>query len=115
MARRAKGFDMKIIYYDAIRNEEAERTHGIEFKTKEEVVRESDYLSVHVPFTPETKNSIGAGEFKMMKKTAYIINTARGGVVDERALVEALQRGDDSGGRARRFREGARRAGESPS
>jgi len=97
VARRAKGFGMKVIYYDAIRNEEAEKVHGIEFKTKDEVVAESDYLSVHVPYTPETRNSIGAKEFKMMKRTAYIINTARGGVVDEKALVDALREGTIAG------------------
>jgi lactate dehydrogenase-like 2-hydroxyacid dehydrogenase len=55
------------------------------------VIRESDFLSVHVPLLPETKNSIGAKEFEMMKRTAFIINTARGGVVDEKALIEALR------------------------
>jgi glyoxylate reductase len=93
VARRAKGFGMKVVYHDAIRNEEAERALGIEFKSKEEVIRESDFLSVHVPYTPETKNSIGEREFGMMKKTAYLINTARGGVVDEKALVAALDAG----------------------
>ena len=52
MAKRAKGFGMKVIYYDAFRNEEAERSPDIEFKSKEEVIRESDFLSVHVPLTP---------------------------------------------------------------
>jgi glyoxylate reductase len=91
VAKRAKGFGMRIIYYDAFRNEEAEKSLGIEFKSKEDVIRESDYLSVHVPLLPETKNSIGPKEFTMMKRTAFLINTARGGVVDEKALVEALR------------------------
>jgi len=97
VARRAKGFGMKVIYYDAVRNEEGERAQGIEFRPKDEVIRESDFLSVHVPLTPETRNSISTQEFKMMKKTAYVINTARGGVVDEKALIEALRSGTIAG------------------
>lgn len=97
VAKRAKGFGMKMVYYDAIRNEEAERTLGIEFRPKEEVIRESDYLSVHVPLLPETRNSIGEKELKTMKKTAYLINTARGGIVDEKALIEALRAGTIAG------------------
>ncbi len=97
VAKRAKGFSMKTVYYDPIRNEEAERTLGIVYKPKEEVIRESDYLSVHVPLLPETRNSIGEKEFKMMKKTAYLINTARGGIVHEKALIEALRAGTIAG------------------
>ena len=97
VAKRARGFGMRMIYYDAIRNEEAERSLGIEFKSKEQVVRESDYLSVHVPLLPETRNSIGAKELSAMKKTAFLVNTARGGVVDEKALIEALKDGKIAG------------------
>ena len=70
VARRAKGFGMKVIYYDTIRNEEAERTQGIEFRRKDEVIRDSDFLSVHVPLTPETRNSISTEEFRMMKNAS---------------------------------------------
>ncbi|MDA4135635.1 MAG: D-glycerate dehydrogenase [Thaumarchaeota archaeon] len=97
VAKRAKGFGMKIIYYDAFRNEEAEKTLGIEFKLKEDVIKEADYLSVHVPLLPETKNSISTEELKMMKRTAFLINTARGGVVDEKALIDALRSGTIAG------------------
>ncbi len=97
VAKRAKGFGMRMVYYDAIRNEEAEKTLGIEFRPKEEVIRESDYLSVHVPLLPETKNSIGEKELKTMKRTAYLINTARGGIVDEKALIDALRAGTIAG------------------
>jgi len=97
VAKRARGFGMKMIYYDAFRNEEAEKNLGIEFKQKEDVIREADFLSVHVPLLPETRNSIGTKELKMMKRTAFLINTARGGVVDERALTEALQAGTIAG------------------
>jgi glyoxylate reductase len=97
VASRAKGFNMKVIYHDVFRNTELEKKHGIEFKSKEEVIRESDFLSVHVPLLPETRNSIGAKELAMMKKTAFIINTARGGVVDEKALIDALSAGRIAG------------------
>lgn len=97
VAKRAKGFNMRMIYYDTIRNEEAERTLGIEFRPKEEVIRECDYLSVHVPLLPETRNSISTKELGMMKKTAFLVNTARGGVVDEKALIEALKSGTIAG------------------
>ncbi|MDA4133749.1 MAG: D-glycerate dehydrogenase, partial [Thaumarchaeota archaeon] len=97
VAKRARGFGMRIIYYDAFRNEEAEKTLGIEFKPKEDVIREADYLSVHVPLLPETKNSISTEELKMMKRTAFLINTARGGVVDEKALIDALRAGTIAG------------------
>lgn len=97
VAKRAKGFGMRIVYYDAFRNADAEKSLGIEFRSKEEVIRESDYLSVHVPLLPETRNSISTKEFEMMKPTAYLINTARGGVVDEKALIEALRTGRIAG------------------
>lgn len=97
VAKRAKGFGMKIVYYDAIRNEEAERTLGIVYKPKEDVIRESDYLSVHVPLLPETRYSIGEKELKTMKRTSYLINTARGGIVDEKALIDALRAGTIAG------------------
>src|SRR5208283_1267018 len=93
VANRAKGFNMKVIYHDLFRNMELEKKYGIEYRSKEEVIRESDFLSVHVPLLPETRNSIGAKELAMMKKTAFIINTARGGVVDEKALIDALSAG----------------------
>ncbi len=97
VAKRAKGFGMRIVYYDAFRNPDAEKSLGIEFRSKEEVIRESDYLSVHVPLLPETRNSISTKEFEMMKPAAYLINTARGGVVDEKALIEALRTGRIAG------------------
>jgi glyoxylate reductase len=97
VAKRAKGFGMRIIYYDAFRNQDAEKSLGIEFKSKDEVIRESDFFSVHVPLLPETKNSISTKELAMMKPTAYLINTARGGVVDEKALIQALEAGTIAG------------------
>jgi len=93
VAKRATGFGMRIIYHNRSRDEEAEKEHGAEYRTMEGLLRESDFLSVHVPLNKETRNSIGAKELAMMKSTAYLINTSRGGVVEERALVEALRGG----------------------
>jgi glyoxylate reductase len=97
VARRATGFGMRIIYHNRSRNEEIEKESGAEYRSKEELLRESDFLSVHVPLNTETRNSIGAKELAMMKPTAFLINTSRGGVVEERALVEALRAGTIAG------------------
>ena len=91
LARKAKGFDMKIIYADFKRNMEFEKQFGATFVDKETLLRESDFLTLHVPLLPETRHYIGRTELKMMKKTAVLINTSRGPVVDEAALVKALK------------------------
>jgi len=90
VARRAKAFDMNLVYYDKVRNEKAENELGIRYLWLDDLLRESDFVSVHVPLTPETKGLIGARELRLMKKTAYLINTSRGQVVDEEALCHAL-------------------------
>lgn len=92
VARRARGFDMKILYHDAQRAPEAlERELGAEFAGKERVLRESDFISLHVPLVESTRRLIGEAELRMMKPTAILVNTARGPVVDEAALVKALK------------------------
>jgi len=92
VARRMhEGFDVKMIYYDKNRNEEFEKQWGITYVDFETLIRESDFLSVHVPLLPETTHMIGEKEMRMMKKTAYLINTSRGPVVDEKALVISLK------------------------
>lgn len=94
VAKIAKnGFAMKVLYYDIQRNEEMERQLGIEFRDLETLLRESDFVSIHVPLLPTTKHLIGAEQLKIMKNTAYLVNTSRGPVVDEKALVEALKSG----------------------
>ena len=85
------GFGLKIIYYDKFRNEKLEEELGIEYKELEDVLRTSDFISVHVPLLPETEHLIGEKEIGLMKKTAYLINTSRGPIIDEKALVEALK------------------------
>lgn len=93
-----KGFDMTVIYYDVKRNEAFEKETGARFcATPEEVLREADVVSIHVPLLDSTKHLINAERLKMMKKTAYLVNTSRGPVVDEVALVAALKAGTIAG------------------
>ncbi|MDP3762631.1 MAG: D-glycerate dehydrogenase, partial [bacterium] len=90
----AKGFEMKVLYYDVKRNEEFEKEVGAEFRaTPEEVLKEADFVSVHVPLLPTTRHLINAERLKMMKSTAYLINTSRGPVIDEKALALSLSKG----------------------
>ncbi|MBX4216244.1 D-glycerate dehydrogenase, partial [Candidatus Parcubacteria bacterium] len=88
----AKGFEMKVLYYDVQRNAALEKETGAEFRaTPEEVLREADYVSIHVPLLPTTTHLINEARLKSMKKTAYLVNTSRGPVIDEAALVTALR------------------------
>lgn len=88
-----KGFDMTVLYYDVKRNDVLEKEYGAKFcETPEEVIRTADIVSLHVPFLPTTHHLMNAERIAMMKPTALLINTARGPVVDENALVDALQR-----------------------
>jgi glyoxylate reductase len=94
VARRATGFGMHIIYTDAQRADtKAEEAVGARFVDKETLLAQSDYLSLHVPYLPATHHYIGAAELAAMKKTAYLVNTSRGAVVDEAALAKALRDG----------------------
>ncbi len=93
VAKKVQGFEMKIIYYDIRRNEKAEKELGIQYVDLETLLKESDFVSLHVPLTKETYHLIGEKELKLMKPTAYLINTARGAVVDTEALVKALKEG----------------------
>jgi len=90
VARRAKAFEMRIVYCDKIRRHNAERDLGAKYVSLNELLEISDFVSVHVPLTSETTQLIGEEELKRMKKTAYIINTSRGPVIDEKALCRAL-------------------------
>ena len=91
VARKARGFDMRIIYNDVQRDQAFEAESGAVFVDKDTLLRESDYLTLHVPLLPETRHYISTAEFKKMKRTAVLINASRGPVVDEKALVEALR------------------------
>jgi lactate dehydrogenase-like 2-hydroxyacid dehydrogenase len=88
--RCARGFGMRVIYHDVRRNEEAERELGARRKSLEEVMRESDFVSIHLPLTPETRGLIKEKHLRMMKRTAFLINTARGPVIDQEALTRVL-------------------------
>ena len=92
VARRARGFSMRILYHSVDRPTAAEeRALGAQFVDRDTLLREADFLSLHVPLTPETRHLIGRTELALMKPTAFLINAARGPVVDEAALVAALQ------------------------
>ncbi len=92
VARRSSGFDMKVLYYDVYRmSPEDEDTYNMTYVPMEDVLRQSDFISVHTPYMPSTHHLIGERELKMMKPTAILINTARGPIVDEKALGRALQ------------------------
>lgn len=93
IAKRARGFDMRLVYNDVRRREDLERELGVMYKSRDQVLREADYVSLHVPLTPETHHMIGAKELAMMKENAFLINTSRGPVVDEEDLYEALRDG----------------------
>jgi lactate dehydrogenase-like 2-hydroxyacid dehydrogenase len=92
LARRASGFSMRILYHDPVRvSPELERELNAEFVTKERLLRESDFVSLHVPLNAETRHAIGEAELRMMKPEAVLVNTTRGPVVDEAALERALK------------------------
>jgi len=94
MARRAQGFAMKVLYYDTRRApQDVEEALRMMFSPLEELLRHSDFVTIHTPLTPETHHLIGERELRMMKREAYLINTARGPIVDEKALVRALKEG----------------------
>jgi gluconate 2-dehydrogenase len=94
IARRASGFDMRVLYHNRKRiaagiEERLNATHV----TKEELLRESDFVVLQVPYSPETHHLIGAAELRLMKPTAILVNSTRGGVVSDAALIEALRSG----------------------
>jgi glyoxylate reductase len=93
VARRATGFQMRVIYTDAVRAPEAiEKDLGAEYREFNALLEEADFVSVHVPLLPETRSLFDGARFGRMKPTAFLINTSRGPVVDEAALVHALER-----------------------
>jgi glyoxylate reductase len=91
VAAKSRGFEMTVLYYDAQLNRDLESKTGARFAKLDDLLRRSDVVSLHVPLSPQTRHIIGEREFGLMKKTAYLINTSRGPVVDEKALVQALQ------------------------
>ena len=93
VARRGHGFGMRILYYTPRRKSlEEEQAAGLTFAPFDTLLAESDFVSIHSPLNKETRHQIGARELKRMKATAYLINTARGSIVDEEAMTRALAR-----------------------
>jgi glyoxylate reductase len=93
VARRAHGFSMRVLYWTPRRKPESEeREAGLTFAELDQLLRESDFVSLHPPLNAETRHLIGARELGLMKRAAFLINTARGAVVDEAAMVRALKR-----------------------
>lgn len=94
VAKRAKGFEMRILYTGRTRAaEEVERDLGATFVDKQTLLRESDFVTLHVPLSPDTTHYISAAELNLMKPTAVLVNASRGPVVDEKALIRALREG----------------------
>jgi glyoxylate reductase len=94
VAKRAAGFNMKIVYYSRSRKPELEEEFGAKQVFFDQLLEQSDFISIHVPLTVETKHLFNKSAFEKMKKTAILINTARGPVVDESALYDALVNGE---------------------
>ena len=94
VARRGRGFNMRVLYHDPLRlREEAEEELGVEYGSKEEVLTQADFVTLHCALTAETRHLIGAAELRAMKPTSVLVNTSRGPVVDEAALADALEAG----------------------
>lgn len=97
VARKLKSFNVKLIYYDKVRKLDLERELGVRFRSLDDLLRESDILCIHVPLTKETYHMISHREFELMKDGVFIVNMARGAVIDEEALIEFLRRGKIGG------------------
>ena len=98
VAAKAKGMGMNVIYYDAFRaSAEIEQELGVTYRSFDEVIAEADCVTLHMPYTPENHHLINADVLKKMKKEAFLVNCARGPVVDEAALAEALRAGEIKG------------------
>jgi D-3-phosphoglycerate dehydrogenase len=97
VAKRIRAFGVDIVYTDNVRDRDLEKALGLSFVTLRKLLEESDVISIHVPLSADTKGLIGRKEIALMKKGAYIINTARGGIVDSDALAEALRNGRIAG------------------
>lgn len=95
--RAVKGFKMKVIYSDMRRNPEFEKEYDARYLSMDKLLQQSDFISLHVPLLPSTRRLISTAEFALMKKTAFLINTARGPIVDEKALLRALRTGRIAG------------------
>jgi D-3-phosphoglycerate dehydrogenase len=96
-ARRLKPFGVDLVYYSRTRKEDVEEELGMEWASLEELLRRSDIISLHVPHNPETYHMLSSSEFEIMKDGVYIVNSARGKIIDQEVLVEALKSGKVAG------------------
>ena len=96
-ARRLKPFGVDLVYYSRTRKEDVEEELGMEWMSLEQLLRRSDIISLHVPHSPETYHMLSSAEFEMMKDGVYIVNSARGKIIDQAVLVEALKSGKVAG------------------
>jgi len=97
VAKRLKAFSVNLVYYKRVKDLQLEKQLGARYVKLKQLLKKSDVISVHVPLTPQTFHMISREEFSLMKKGAYIVNTSRGAVIDEKALHEALVSGKVSG------------------
>jgi glyoxylate reductase len=97
MAKRASGFGMRVLYYDVYRREDLEKSMGVTYADMDTLLRESDFVSIHTDLNESTRHMMNAAAFAKMKRTAYVINTARGPIIDPQALYEALKAGKIAG------------------
>ena len=97
MAKRGLGFDMKVLYHSRTRKRDLEKEYGLKYASFKRVLAESDFLSIHVPLTPQTNHFIGEKQLKMMKPSSILMNLSRGPVVDTNALHQALTKGTIAG------------------
>jgi len=93
VVRIAHAMGMRILAYDVVAHEELKERFGVEYVSLEELLKEADFVTIHVPFLPQTRNLISKKEIALMKKDAIIVNTSRGGILDEEAVYEALVEG----------------------
>ncbi len=91
VVKRAKGFEMNIIVFDIVKDKKFAQKYGIKYVNLEKLLRKSDYITIHSPLNDATRNMISYEELEKMKKDAFLINTSRGGIVDEEALYDALR------------------------
>jgi glyoxylate reductase len=91
VARRAIALGMKVIYFNRSRNQDVEKELSARYVEKETLLKEADFISIHLPLKPETRHYIGEKELSLMKRNAILVNTSRGPIVEEKGLVEALK------------------------
>jgi glyoxylate reductase len=97
VARRARGFDMRVVYYSRSRKPDVEKELGLKSVDLDTLLETSDFVSLHAPLNNQTRRLIGPRELSLMRPTAYLVNTARGGLIDQGALCEALNQGAIAG------------------